>query len=56
MIDNELEKFIDKHEDLIDAGKWAELYEELFDTFWNFEAGACIRICGEVCLKKRLCV
>jgi len=44
MIDNELESFIDDHKELIDGHKWAELYAELFDTFWCFDAGDCNKI------------
>lgn len=44
MIDKELEEFIDAHKELIDGRRWAELYAELFDTFWCFDAGDCNKI------------
>lgn len=44
MIDKELEDFIDGHKELIDGHRWAELYAELFDTFWCFDAGDCNKI------------
>ena len=44
MIDNELEAFIDAHKELIDGHRWAELYAELFDTFWCFDVGNCNKI------------
>ncbi len=44
MIDEELEEFINDHKELIDGHRWAELYAELFDTFWCFDAGDCNKI------------
>ena len=44
MIDKELEEFIEAHKELIDGHRWAELYAELFDTFWCFDAGDCNQI------------
>lgn len=37
-------KFIDDHKELIDEHRWAELYEELFATFWCFDDGDCNEI------------